>query len=190
MAIALVAAPRFAGATCACQPPTRARIPDRVVGGSCTTGAGQASYYVAGYTPVRPVVDQRNNVSTAAADLKQAMKSIVGAGTHHRQETERCEVSVRTEAADEKTELQAAGGEAQAHPLTSTLGDAAPLDSTAAAAIGDAYGHGFEDVRVHTGEVASRFADKHSAHAVTVGADIAFAKDAYQPGTLEGDATY
>jgi|GEM_PF-5507298 len=65
MAIALVAAPRFAGAT-------KYLVQ---VGGSCTTGGGQATLYAAGYTSVRPWVDQRNNISTAAANLAQAMNT-------------------------------------------------------------------------------------------------------------------
>ena len=73
-------------------------------------------------------------------------------------------------------------------PLAETLGEGRELDASAASAIGNAYGESFGQVRVHTDEKAARFADQHAAHAVTVGSDIAFAKGAYNPGTVEGDA--
>ena len=51
-----------------------------------------------------------------------------------------------------------------------------------------AFGAQLEDVRVHTGEDAHRFASKEKARAVTLGNHVAFGRGQYRPNTLAGDA--
>jgi hypothetical protein len=47
-------------------------------------------------------------------------------------------------------------------------------------------GHGFGDVRIHTGDAADTSARSVGAHAYTVGSDIVFQRGAYDPGTTAG----
>jgi hypothetical protein len=47
-------------------------------------------------------------------------------------------------------------------------------------------GHDFGDVRVHTGEAADDSARSVDAHAYTVGSDIVFRRDRYDPSSAEG----
>jgi hypothetical protein len=50
-------------------------------------------------------------------------------------------------------------------------------------------GADFSDVRIHTDDAAHRSAQAVSAHAYTVGSDIAFQRDAYDPGSAAGQKT-
>lgn len=50
-------------------------------------------------------------------------------------------------------------------------------------------GADFGDVRIHTDDAAHRSAEAVSAHAYTVGSDIAFQRDAYDPGSDSGQLT-
>jgi hypothetical protein len=63
-----------------------------------------------------------------------------------------------------------------------------PLDRQVGARIGAAYGRDFSGVRVHHGTPGAAVASRHSARAVTVGSDVAFAPGEYRPGTALGDA--
>jgi len=47
-------------------------------------------------------------------------------------------------------------------------------------------GHSFSDVRVHTGEAAHNSAMSVNAHAYTVGSNIVFQRDKYDPGSDAG----
>ena len=47
-------------------------------------------------------------------------------------------------------------------------------------------GHSFSDVRVHTGEAAHNSAASVNAHAYTVGSNIVFQRDKYDPGSDGG----
>ncbi len=78
--------------------------------------------------------------------------------------------------------------DAPAPMVAAALGEGAALDGGAASRIGDAFGDGFGDVRIHTDARAARMADDRNATAFTVGNHIAFNADAYQPGTPHGDA--
>jgi Domain of unknown function (DUF4157) len=47
-------------------------------------------------------------------------------------------------------------------------------------------GHDFGDVRIHTGEAADDAARAVNAHAYTVGSDVVFQRDRYDPSSAEG----
>jgi hypothetical protein len=47
-------------------------------------------------------------------------------------------------------------------------------------------GHDFGDVRIHTGEAADNSARAVNAHAYTVGSDVVFQQDRYDPSSVEG----
>jgi hypothetical protein len=50
-------------------------------------------------------------------------------------------------------------------------------------------GADFGDVRIHTDDAAHKSAESVSAHAYTVGSDIAFQRDAYNPASESGQRT-
>jgi hypothetical protein len=60
------------------------------------------------------------------------------------------------------------------------------VDRAAAAAVGAALGHSLSDVRVHTDGSAAALARSVSARAFTVGSDIFFGPNEYQPTTQQG----
>jgi len=68
------------------------------------------------------------------------------------------------------------------------LGDGVALDSSMAAAAGDAYGADLSGVRVHTGSAAVQLAAEHGARAFTIGNHVAFGAGEHNPGTPVGDA--
>ncbi len=80
------------------------------------------------------------------------------------------------------------GPSVQRLPIGGGTGSGAPIDTRAAAKIGDVYGDDFSDVRVHTDAQATRWVESNSAKAITQGTNIAFAPGTYQPNTPEGDA--
>lgn len=61
-----------------------------------------------------------------------------------------------------------------------------PLDSTARAYMEPRFGHEFGHVRIHTDQRAAESAQAIQANAYTVGHDIVFGSDRYQPTTNEG----
>src|SRR5262249_9757781 len=61
-----------------------------------------------------------------------------------------------------------------------------PLDPTIRALLEPRFGHDFSGVRVHTGAGAARSAEAVHARAYTVGNDIVFGANQYQPGTAAG----
>ncbi|HKV35418.1 MAG TPA: DUF4157 domain-containing protein [Pyrinomonadaceae bacterium] len=72
--------------------------------------------------------------------------------------------------------------------IQSQLSAGQPLNATVGSQMGEAFGHDFSQVRVHTDASATGLSEQMNARAFTVGSDIAFAVGEYQPGTLIGDA--
>ncbi len=62
-----------------------------------------------------------------------------------------------------------------------------PLDPGVRGRLEPRMGHSFAEVRIHEGAEAQRLAADHQARAMTVGNDIYFGPDQYQPATLEGE---
>ena len=65
-------------------------------------------------------------------------------------------------------------------------GGGSPLDSATRAEMEGRLGHDFGDVRVHTGAAAHDSAKSVNAQAYTVGSDIVFQQDAYDPSSAQG----
>jgi hypothetical protein len=65
-------------------------------------------------------------------------------------------------------------------------GGGRPLEEPVRADMEDRLGHSFSDVRVHTGEAAHTSAASVNAHAYTVGSNIVFQRDKYDPGSDAG----
>jgi hypothetical protein len=65
-------------------------------------------------------------------------------------------------------------------------GAGAPLDRDTRADMESRLGHDFGDVRVHTGTAAHESATSVNAQAYTVGSDIVFQRDAYDPESAQG----
>lgn len=80
------------------------------------------------------------------------------------------------------------GGGATVDPqaVRSSLGAGSALDAGVRARMESAFGQSFGDVRIHTGSTAEGWNSKLSARAFTVGADIAFGRGEYHPGTMAG----
>jgi Domain of unknown function (DUF4157) len=65
-------------------------------------------------------------------------------------------------------------------------GSGQPLEEPVRADMEGRLGHSFSDVRVHTGEAAHNSAASVNAHAYTVGSNIVFQRDKYDPGSDAG----
>jgi hypothetical protein len=65
-------------------------------------------------------------------------------------------------------------------------GGGEPLEEPVRADMEGRLGHSFSDVRVHTGEAAHNSAASVNAHAYTVGSNIVFQRDKYDPGSDAG----
>jgi hypothetical protein len=65
-------------------------------------------------------------------------------------------------------------------------GGGQPLEEPVRADMEGRLGHSFSDVRVHTGEAAHNSAASVNAHAYTVGSNIVFQRDKYDPGSDAG----
>ncbi|MFI7482635.1 DUF4157 domain-containing protein [Kocuria sp. M1R5S2] len=61
-----------------------------------------------------------------------------------------------------------------------------PLDEPVRTDMEARLGHDFSDVRVHTDDAASRSAAGVNAHAYTVGSDVVFQRDKYDPSSTDG----
>jgi|SRR5215475_430837 len=68
-------------------------------------------------------------------------------------------------------------------------GGGQPLDSDTRADMEQRLGHDFGDVRVHTGSAAHDSAVAVNAHAYTVGSNVVFQRDRYDPTSTEGRVT-
>ncbi len=87
--------------------------------------------------------------------------------------------------------LQFAGDGAMVSPgiearIKSHQGGGRPMDTVTRSAMEASFGADFSSVRVHTGSSAVQMSQGLNAHAFTVGNDIFFNKDKYQPHTKEG----
>jgi hypothetical protein len=65
-------------------------------------------------------------------------------------------------------------------------GSGQPLEEPVRADMEGRLGHSFSDVRVHTGEAAHNSAASVNAHAYTVGSNIVFQRDKYDPSSDAG----
>lgn len=65
-------------------------------------------------------------------------------------------------------------------------GGGQPLEEPVRADMEGRLGHSFSDVRVHTGDAAHSSAASVNAHAYTVGSNIVFQRDKYDPGSDAG----
>jgi hypothetical protein len=65
-------------------------------------------------------------------------------------------------------------------------GGGQPLEEPVRADMEGRLGHSFSDVRVHTGDAAHDSAASVNAHAYTVGSNIVFQRDKYDPGSDTG----
>jgi hypothetical protein len=61
-----------------------------------------------------------------------------------------------------------------------------PYDASTKEFMESRFGYDFNNVKVHTGELADRSANPINALAYSVGNDIVFAQGQYQPNTLQG----
>lgn len=77
-------------------------------------------------------------------------------------------------------------GAAESAVKSGIQGGGKPLPSDTRANFESEFGADFSDVRVHTGSQANEAARSIDAEAYTVGSDIAFAKDSYDPGSSAG----
>lgn len=68
------------------------------------------------------------------------------------------------------------------------MGKGKQLDSSTKSKMEGAFGASLGDVKVHTENEGSAFAEELDAQAATIGKDIAFGAGKYKPGTPEGDA--
>jgi hypothetical protein len=70
------------------------------------------------------------------------------------------------------------------HPIREALGsDGQPLDAALERAFEPAFGHRFDQVRVHEGDTADQLARDIDAPAFTVGQDVVFAAGTYEPAS-------
>ncbi|WP_373305550.1 eCIS core domain-containing protein [Streptomyces inusitatus] len=82
-------------------------------------------------------------------------------------------------------------GEEQRSPVHDVIasGGGAPLDAGVRADLEGRMGADFSDVRVHTGTAAHESAKGVGAHAYTVGNNVVFQRDAYDPSSPQGRTT-
>jgi len=67
------------------------------------------------------------------------------------------------------------------------LGSGSPLDQETREYMEWRFGVSFEEVRIHTGPTADELARDLQAHAFAIGANVAFGRNRYRPGSREGD---
>lgn len=72
--------------------------------------------------------------------------------------------------------------------IQSQLGGGESLDGTLQSRMSSAFGYDFSSVRVHKDNQAAQLSSNLNARAFTVGRNVAFGANEYQPGTLVGDA--
>jgi hypothetical protein len=80
--------------------------------------------------------------------------------------------------------------EEERSPVHDVVGSSGrPLDSDVRTDMEQRLGHDFGDVRVHDDSAAAASAQAVNAHAYTVGSNIVFQRDRYDPGSTEGRTT-
>jgi hypothetical protein len=72
--------------------------------------------------------------------------------------------------------------------IQSQLGGGESLDGTLQSRMSSAFGYDFSGVRVHKDNQAAQLSSDLNARAFTVGRNVAFGANEYQPGSLVGDA--
>lgn len=89
-----------------------------------------------------------------------------------------------------KVQRQALGAGAAApatgFAMPGSMGSGAALSRNTLDFFESSFGYGFENVRVHNGPMAAASAAAVQAKAYTIGTDIVFGANEYQPGTVEG----
>lgn len=73
-----------------------------------------------------------------------------------------------------------------ARRINEARGGGQPLDGALQEQMGASLGHDFSEVRVHTGAEADELNCQFSARAFTIGSDIFFQRDAYDPDSISG----
>ncbi len=80
--------------------------------------------------------------------------------------------------------------EEERSPVHDVIGSGGrPLEPEVRADMEGRLGHDFSDVRVHDDAAAAASAGAVNAHAYTVGSDVVFQRDAYDPSSTEGRTT-
>ena len=92
-------------------------------------------------------------------------------------------VNTRAEMRRRGDETDGPGGAADSERVPA---EGRPLSDATRSFFESRYGHDFSRVRVHTDEIAARAADALDASAFTIGEDIHFATERYQPNTPGG----
>lgn len=95
----------------------------------------------------------------------------------------------RLEQKEDKLQRQTAGPETENTFLDNALpspGNGQPLPEKEQAFFAQRMGHNFSSVRIHTNGDAAKSADSLNARAYTVGENIVFAENAYNPSSAEG----
>ena len=72
--------------------------------------------------------------------------------------------------------------------IQSQLGSGESLDGSLQSRMSSAFGYDFSSVRVHKDNRAAQLSSDLNARAFTIGSNVAFGANEYQPGTLIGDA--
>ncbi|MFF3092050.1 DUF4157 domain-containing protein [Streptomyces cyaneofuscatus] len=95
------------------------------------------------------------------------------------------------QAAAEQAAAEEAAGEQQRSPVHDVVssGGGAPLDTDTRADMESRMGADFSDVRVHHDSAAHESAKGVGAHAYTVGNNVVFQRDAYDPASPQGRTT-
>lgn len=75
----------------------------------------------------------------------------------------------------------------QASPTVADLGASRPLDAGTRDRMGQAFGHDFGGVQVHTEGGAANHVARSGVDAMTIGEHVAFGAGQYRPGTEQGD---
>lgn len=119
------------------------------------------------------------NSAVGAALQRQALQ---------RQESRGAEEAQRQESRGEEVQRQEEAERSPVHDVISS-GGGQPLDTDTRADMERRMGADFSDVRVHTDSAAHESAKGVGAHAYTVGSNVVFQRDAYDPSSPQGRTT-
>ncbi len=136
-----------------------------------------------------PLEEEADRVADAVMGIRDSVaihpprRSAVAAAIPQRcacatAEEETCESCRRNAPAIQRSATGAAPSKV---PARLAMGDGAPLPESTRTLMEERFGADFSDVRIHTGEEAAVAARNVSAHAFTIGSDIAFARNAFRP---------
>jgi hypothetical protein len=96
--------------------------------------------------------------------------------------------AVAQRAAEPNAEVAQRAEESLVHEVVGS-GGGSPLDEATRSGMEGRFGQDFSDVRVHTDDKAHQSAKSVNAHAYTVGSDIVFQRDRFDPSTSDGQLT-